>query len=110
MMMSLKLPAPVETYFTSENAHDPSALDKCFASNAVVHDEGGSIEGIASIRAWRTETAKKYNHSVEPIAVSYEGSKTIVTVRVTGNFPGSPINLSHIFELDGDRIISLKIR
>ena len=108
--MTIELSGPIEIYFISENAHDPSALEQCFASNAVVHDEGKMIQGLDAIRDWRTETAKKYNHSVEPISVSNQNGKTIVTARVTGDFPGSPINLNHIFELAGDRIIALEIR
>jgi hypothetical protein len=36
--------------------------------------------------------------------------QTIVTSRLTGNFPGSPTNLQFIFRLEGDKIISLEIR
>ena len=35
--------------------------------------------------------------------------KTIVTNRLTGNFPGSPIELEFVFTLEGDKIVSLKI-
>lgn len=47
---------------------------------------------------------------VEPIEVVQRGGKTIVTARVSGNFPGSPVNLDHIFGIEGDRIASLEIR
>jgi len=29
--------------------------------------------------------------------------------RISGEFPGSPIRLEHIFKIDGDRITSLEI-
>jgi len=80
--MTIELSGPIEIYFTSENAHDPSALEQCFASNAVVHDEGKMIQGLDAIRDWRTETAKKYNHSVEPISVSNQNGNTIVPFRI----------------------------
>jgi hypothetical protein len=35
--------------------------------------------------------------------------KTVVTAKVSGNFPGSPLNLDHVFELHGDKIASLEI-
>ena len=108
--MSIKLPAALETYFVSENTHDTSAIEACFASNATVRDEGRSIKGIAAIKAWRVETAEKYRHSVEPLAVSTRGGKVVVRGRVTGNFPGSPITLDHIFEIEGGKIVSLEIR
>jgi hypothetical protein len=107
--MTVELSGPIELYFTSENVHDPSILEQCFALDAVVHDEGTTIEGLDAIKAWRIETARKYNHTVEPISVSYQKGKTIVTARVTGDFPGSPISLDHVFELDDDKIIALEI-
>jgi hypothetical protein len=30
--------------------------------------------------------------------------------KVSGDFPGSPINLEHIFEIEDGRIVSLEIR
>ena len=108
--MGVHLPKPIDTYFASENTHDTTALDKCFAADAMVRDEGKTIEGLAAIKAWRIETGKKYNHSVEPLAISQRDGKVIVTGQVSGSFPGSPLNLDHVFELDGDRIVSLEIR
>jgi hypothetical protein len=33
----------------------------------------------------------------------------VVACRLTGNFPGSPVDLRFIFELEGDKIVSLEI-
>jgi len=108
--MTITLPPPVEAYFASENTHDTSAIERCFATDATVRDEGRSIKGIAEIKAWLFETGEKYHHSVEPLAVSTLDEKVVVTGRVSGNFPGSPITLDHIFEIKGGKIVSLEIR
>ena len=108
--MSIHLPKPIDFYFASENAHDTTALDQCFTANAIVRDEGKTIHGLTAIRAWRTETGKKYHHSVDPLAKTERDGKVVVTVKVSGNFPGSLVNLNHIFEIDGDKIIALEIR
>jgi SnoaL-like domain len=108
--MTITLPPPVEAYFASENAHDTTAIDGCFATNATVRDEGRSIKGVAEIKAWRLETGEKYHHSVEPLAVSTLDEKVVVTGMVSGNFPGSPVTLDHIFEIKGGKIVSLEIR
>jgi hypothetical protein len=108
--MAIHLPKAIDIYFASENAHDPTALDKCFAADAIVRDEGKTIEGLAAIKAWRIETDKKYGHTVEPLAISEKDGKVIVTGKVSGNFPGSPVNLDHAFEIKGERIVSLEIR
>jgi SnoaL-like domain len=108
-MMSIPLPKPIDIYFASENLHDPTAIDTCFDPDATVRDEHRTIEGLDAIKAWRIETGKKYNHTIEPLAIREHDGKVIVTGKVSGSFPGSPINLDHVFELKGDRIISLKI-
>ena len=107
--MSISLPAPIDLYFSSENAHDPTAIDRCFANDGIVRDEGKTIEGLAAIKAWRIETGKKCDHTVEPFAISERNEKLIVSGKVSGNFPGSPVKLDHIFEIKGDRIVSLEI-
>lgn len=107
--MAIRLPKPIDIYFASENLHDPSAIDTCFAPDATVRDESQTIEGLEAIKAWRIETGRKYNHTIEPLAISERDGKVLVTGKVSGNFRGSPINLDHVFELRDDVIVSLKI-
>lgn len=33
----------------------------------------------------------------------------MVAAKVVGNFPGSPVQLDYVFDLEGDKIRSLKI-
>ncbi len=109
--MSITLRPPIDLYFASENARDPSAIDLCFAAGAVVRDEGKTITGRAAIKAWRVETGQKYHHTVEPLAMSTpDGRIVVVRAKVSGNFPGSPINLEHIFDIQDGRIVSLEIQ
>src|SRR5437879_4458618 len=108
--MSVDLPAPISIYIAAENRGDTEALAKCFAENAIVRDEGQTIEGLAAIKQWKAETKKKYQHTIEPLASAQKDGKTIVTNRLTGNFPGSPIELEFVFTLDGNKIASLEIR
>jgi hypothetical protein len=107
--MSVDLPAPIAIYIAGENRGYTEGLAKCFAGNAIVRDEGQTIEGLAAIKQWKAETKKKYQHTIEPLAVAQKDDKTIVTNRLTGNFPGSPIELEFVFTLDGDKIASLEI-
>ena len=41
--------------------------------------------------------------------VEEKDGKTVVTSRLTGNFPGSPVDLRFFFELEGEKIASLEI-
>jgi len=108
--MPVDLPTPIAIYIDAENRGDTEALAKCFAEDAVVRDEGETIEGLAAIKRWKAETKKKYEHTIEPLASAQKDGKTIVTNRLTGNFPASPIELEFVFELDGDKIASPEIR
>ncbi len=108
--MADRLATPIAIYIAAENRGDTEAMAECFAEDAVVRDEGRTIKGLAAIKRWKAETKRKYQHTVEPLASVQEGDKTIVTNRLTGNFPGSPIELQFIFKLDGDKIASLEIQ
>jgi SnoaL-like protein len=107
--MSVDLPTPIALYIAAENSGDTNLLGQCFAEHAVVRDEGKTIEGLAAIKKWKAETKKKYQHTIEPLGSVQKNGKTIITNRLTGNFPGSPIELEFVFTLDGDKIVSLEI-
>jgi SnoaL-like domain len=108
--MPLPLPTPIELFMSSENTHDLEALADCFAADATVRDEGQTMQGLKAIKAWRLETTKKYRHTVEPVAVTARDGKTVVSTKLTGDFPGSPITLDFAFTLEGDEIAALEIQ
>jgi hypothetical protein len=103
------LPKPIALYVSAENSGDPNLFDQCFAENAIVSDENETHEGSAAIKKWKAETKKKYQHIVNPLRMAEQGGKFVVTNRLTGNFPGSPIELDFVFTLAGDKITSLEI-
>jgi SnoaL-like domain len=108
--MSVDLPTPIAIFIAAENRGDTETLAGCFTEHAVVRDEGQTIEGLGAIKKWMAETRRKYQHTIEPLASAPEDDKTIVTNRLTGNFPGSPIELRFIFRLEANKITSLEIR
>ena len=99
--MSVDLPEPIVAYLAAENRHDTGALARCFTEDAVVRDEGQTFKGLADIKQWKAETKKKYQHTVEPLEAVQKDGETIVTNRLTGNFPGSPIDLKFVSRLEG---------
>ena len=108
--MPLPLPKPIEIFMSSENTHDAEALADCFAADATVRDEGQTMKGLKAIKAWRLETAKKYQHTVEPVAAAARDGKTVVSTKLTGDFPGSPVTLDFVFTLEGGKIAALEIQ
>ncbi len=107
--MDVNLPVPVSIYFAAENQGHTEIVAQCFTQRAVVRDEGKTIEGLAAIKQWQAETKRKYQHTIEPLTSIQKDGKFIVTNRLTGNFPGSPIELDFVFTLEGDKISSLEI-
>ena len=67
------------------------------------------MEGLAAIEEWKAETKKKYQHTIEPLASVQKDGKTVVTARVAGNFPGSPVDLQFVFSVEAGKIVSLEI-
>jgi hypothetical protein len=108
--MSIDLPKPIAAYFAAEHAEDTGALSRCFAADGVVRDEGGAFTGTDAIERWNATAHAKYHHTVVPLGATERDGATVVVARVAGDFPGSPVDLQHVFRLDGEKIASLEIR
>lgn len=106
--MSLKLPEPIHAYFIADKG-DSEAVAQCFTDDAVVKDEGRTYNGLTAIRQWKTNSSKKYTYTSEPCAFEEKGGKAIVISRLTGNFPGSPVDLRYLFSIKDNKIASLEI-
>ena len=107
--MAAILPKPLAEYFAAANTDDAVRVAACFAEDALVHDEGRDISGKAAIRSWAEETRRKYRFQSEPLSIEQSEDRTIVIAHLTGDFPGSPINLSYRFKLKGAQIVALEI-
>ena len=108
-MPNTNLIGPVAKYIAAANAQDIEAVAASFSEKAVVQDEGQDREGLAAIRRWAIEVSKKYRPTVEVLDVAQAAGKTILTGRISGDFPGSPIELRYAFTLNGGKIERLEI-
>ena len=106
--MTLDLPRPVAAYFAADR-EGGEAVARCFTEAAVVKDEGRTRRGRAAIRQWKEEASTRYQYTSEPLACEQREGTVVVTSRLTGTFPGSPVNLRFFFVLEGDQIASLEI-
>ena len=107
--MNLQIPAIVRSYFEASNANDIKALVACFSTDAGVTDENQTHHGTAEIRAWSENVRKKFQFTTEPLSAAEGTNGLIVTAKLSGNFPGSPVELDFIFTLDNNKISSLEI-
>jgi len=107
-MSALNLPEPIAAYFDADQ-RGGEAVARCFTKQAVVKDEGQTHAGPAAIKAWKTQASSKYSYTSEPFAVEQKQGRYVVTSRLTGNFPGSPVDLRFAFRLERGKIASLEI-
>jgi ketosteroid isomerase-like protein len=103
------LPKPIAAYIAGSNAHDADACAACFADDAIVRDEGREMRGVPAVRKWMDAAIAKYRHTLEVVTASRTDGNTIVWCRVSGNFPGSPVELRHVFVVVGEKIVRLEI-
>lgn len=107
--MTIALPDPIAAYYAA-GPHKPSEVAACFARDAVIIDEKRTYSGRAEIEGWATEILGRYaDLVVTPTAVVDRDGRTIVTAHVSGDFPGSPVDLDYAFELATNEITRLEI-
>lgn len=97
------LPAPLPDYFGTE---DHSATTPLFSPDATVLDEGETHRGAAAIAAWLDRVEAKYHPRYAVQSAEWEGDRVVVTIEVSGTFPGSPALLRQAFTLDGNARIA----
>jgi hypothetical protein len=103
------LPPIVQSYIDASNAHDVKSIVSCFFADAVVRDENATHRGKIDIERWITTTIEKYKFQFEPMSAETRDGETVVSVEVSGTFPGSPITLDYHFVINGGKISSLTI-
>lgn len=107
--MTVHLPPPIAAYIAAENAHLPEAVAACFTEDATVRDEGKTVTGSAAIRDWKRATSEKYSPTITAVSARQEAESCTVAAQVSGNFPGSPLDMTFTFTLAGSRISALAI-
>jgi hypothetical protein len=107
-MNNLNLPEPVAAYFAADR-RGAGSVARCFTNDGTVVDEGRTHVGPAAIEAWKAAASAEYSYTAEPIAIEQHERKYVVTCRVTGSFPGSPLDLRYTFMLERGRVAFLEI-
>ncbi|GAA4573174.1 nuclear transport factor 2 family protein [Planotetraspora kaengkrachanensis] len=108
-MGSPSLPEPVAAYLRAKRSHDSEALVATLTEDALITDDGRRYQGADAVRAWNDEASKKVRATYEVKDVADDDGRTLVTVEVGGDFPGSPVVLRFDFTVDGDKISALTI-
>src|SRR5436190_18523637 len=107
--MKTQIPETIETYFRASNADDIDGLVSCFLTDAIVIDENETHRGAAAIKDWSINVRKKYEFKAEVLRAIQKPGAVVVTAKLSGTFPGSPVDLDFKFALKGNQISSLEI-
>lgn len=108
--MTPRLPAFLQRYLAADAAGDLPAFVDGFAPDAVVRDEQRSHVGHEAIRAWKARADATVPYRLTPLGLTRQGAQWKLLAKVEGEFPGSPVELMHVFESAQDRITALEIR
>ncbi len=106
----MNLPATLARYVEASNTGDTAATVELFSESAVVLDDGAELGGREAIQAWVEESTRKYQAQLVPLALQESGDHLVLRGQVSGNFPGSPIELDFDFVLSEDKITRLAIK
>jgi ketosteroid isomerase-like protein len=108
--MTPKLPRIIQKYVDASNEHDVKSILACFSDDAVVLDEGETLEGRKAIEGWIVKTIEKYKFQFKPLGIKDQDAEVVVTVKVSGTFPGSPVTLDYHFTIENDKISSFAVK
>jgi hypothetical protein len=98
----------IDRYFTLAPAADPEPYFAQFAPDAIVEDEGVTYRGVEAIRSWRAGVPEvRY----DVVVVDAVADGCVARAEISGDFPGSPVDLRFLFTFDADgRVATLAIR
>jgi ketosteroid isomerase-like protein len=102
-------PAVVAAWLDAHARHDIEAELSLFSPDIVVVDDGNTHQGLAQVRRWLDRASSEYQYTATVLDAGADGTDTVVTARLEGDFPGSTVDLRYRFTVDGQRIAALTI-
>ncbi|MDH6265411.1 ketosteroid isomerase-like protein [Rhizobium sp. SG_E_25_P2] len=106
----MNLPPILAAYFEADRRNDADALVETFTDTAIVDDERVRREGKEEIRRWWREAKQASQFVAEPLDLRDADGVFHVAAKVSGQFPGSPVMLTHSFTVEAGKIAMLEIR
>lgn len=107
--MNLELPSAIAAFFHATNTREFAGFLSLFTAEAHVNDEANDYYG-AEIANWIDRATAETKPTAEVTGVTRDGAQWVVTAGVSGNFPGSPVQLTYHFTLQDDKIARLLIK
>ncbi len=102
-------PRVIDTYFRAVADDGTDALVACFTDDAEVSDEGSVHRGPEEIRGWGERTRSAYRYTADVLRAERDGDRFVLTTRLSGDFPGSPVEVPYHFTLREGLISKLDV-
>lgn len=106
----MKISEFVDNYFEALNTKQVEKQIAYFSEDASVIDVDETFKGKAVIKKWIIESNEKFEAFSKVIGVKTSGANVNVLTTVSGNFPGSPVDLKYNFVMVDEKIKSLDIQ
>lgn len=103
----MNLPTIIKQLIKAQDDFDSENYARCFTENAIVIDEGKIYTGRNEIKEWIDHANKTYRVIMKPLSFSSE--LNVLSAEISGNFPGSPLEIKYHYTFKNDLIHSLKI-
>ena len=98
-------------YFEAQNEHDVERWSPASHRTRRCRTKAATSSAPTPSVPGKSETSAKYRITAEPIDARVDGDRTIVVVKVSGTFDGSPAKLTYRFGFSDDgRIRALEVR
>ncbi|MBP2618505.1 nuclear transport factor 2 family protein [Chryseobacterium jejuense] len=105
----MNLPHILQEFLKSQELFDSISFSNCFSEQAVVFDEGKIYTGKEEIRQWNEKSNNEYKTLFEVKSFSVKDNTTILKIKISGFFDGSPIVLNFHFQIKDNLITALAI-
>ncbi len=99
----------LHAYLAGTNTNDSQTSLSGFSKEAVIQDENKTYTGLAEMEAWWRKTKEEYGTQLEVTGFTGSAERIELNVKCSGTFPGSPVQIPHVFELSEGEINKLVI-
>lgn len=107
--MIVAAPEIINRYFRAVDMDDIDALVACFTDDGLVADEGRTCRGREQIRRFAERAKAAYRYRAEALRTEQDvDDRYVVTTKLIGTFPGSPLETKYVFTLRGRLIGALE--
>jgi hypothetical protein len=107
--MNAEPPPVIAEFFQSTNTRDFAEFLSLFTNDAHVNDEANDYFG-AEIADWIVRATSEAKPISTVTDIKRDNDHIVVTAQVSGNFPGSPVQLFYYFTLRDSKIATLLIK